>query len=56
MVKPEMIHDVWGDGCLSCPKCKEPVHFPLVKNPEKHKPKKCSKCGEEFDWEEGEEK
>lgn len=50
MVKPKMLQDNFGDEWLSCPKCKEPIHFPVVRNIEKHKPKKCSKCGAEFNW------
>jgi hypothetical protein len=45
-----------GDSYLGCPNCKEVIHFPLVRNPDliyKYRPKKCSKCGEEFDWKEG---
>ena len=54
MVKPKMIQDDFmGDFYLGCPKCKEVITFPLVRNPElinKYRPNKCSKCGVEFDW------
>lgn len=47
MVKPIMIQDDFMyDFYLGCPKCKEPVHFPLTKE----HPEKCMKCGEVFDW------
>lgn len=50
MQKPIMIQDDFmGDFYLGCPKCKEVIHFPLI-NPTQNKPKKCYKCGEEFDW------
>ena len=53
-VKPKMIQDDFiGDFYLGCPKCKEAITFPLVRNPQliyKHKPIRCSKCGVEFDW------
>ena len=49
--KPEMIQDDFmGDYYLGCPNCKEPINFPLFRN--EYKPKKCSKCGVEFDWDE----
>lgn len=53
MVKPTDIVDNFGDSYLGCPNCKEPVHFPLIRNPQHiydKRPKRCSKCGEEFDW------
>lgn len=36
------------DKVLSCPCCESPIIFPLNS---KEKPKKCSQCGQEFDWE-----
>lgn len=42
--------DFMGDFYLGCPNCKEAVHFPMVRHPEKHRPQKCSKCSEDFDW------
>ena len=53
-VKPKMIQDDFmGDFYLSCPKCKEMITFPLIRNP-KHiydeRPNQCKKCGVEFDW------
>lgn len=48
--------DFMGDFYLGCPKCGEVIHFPMVRNPDliyKFRPKKCSNCGEEFDWKEG---
>lgn len=42
-----------GDFYLGCPSCKEAIHFPLIRNPNHiydKRPKRCSKCGEEFDW------
>lgn len=34
MVKPTDIVDNFGDSYLGCPNCKEPVHFPLIRNPQ----------------------
>ena len=53
MIKPTDIVDDFGDSYLGCPNCKEPVYFPLIRNPQHiydKRPKQCSKCGEEFDW------
>lgn len=54
-VKPTMIQDDFmGDFYLGCPKCKEAITFPLVRNPKliyKYRPKECPKCGAKFNWE-----
>lgn len=46
--------DFMGDFYLGCPKCKEMITFPLIRNPERiyynKRPNQCKKCGVEFDW------
>lgn len=53
-VKPKMIQDDFmGDFYFGCPKCKEMITFPLIRNPEHiydKRPNQCKKCGVEFDW------
>ena len=52
MSKPIDIIDEFGDRCLSCSKCKEPIHFPLFS---RVRPEYCIKCLDYIDWSEDDE-
>lgn len=56
MITPTTIqNDFTNDYFLECPNCKEPIIFPLIRNPahiHDKRPNKCRICGELFNWEE----
>ena len=56
MITPTTIQNDFTNDCfLGCPNCKEPIIFPLIRNPDHiydKRPNQCSKCGEFFNWEE----
>lgn len=51
-VKPKTIQDDLGYSYLGCPKCKEIITFPLIRDSEYSYPNQCEKCEVEFDWSE----
>lgn len=52
--KPVMLYDVFGDGVLSCPHCKQPIRN--VWSKANYEPNACHCCGQAFDWREENEK
>lgn len=57
-MKPINVVDEFGDSTLSCPQCKEPIRFPLIRDPwhiNDERPLYCRFCGIAFDWSKGKE-
>ena len=54
LLPPIDIIDEFGDSTLCCGQCKEPIIFPIIRNPfhyNDERPLYCRFCGTAIDWE-----